>query len=246
MRRVIRLTGTDVRPFLQGLITNDVDKLDDGLVYAALLTPQGKYLADFFLVPQEDGSVLLDVAEFQAEMLMQRLSMYKLRSDVQIENTDLQVERGTGSAEDDAFDDPRHVALGWRRYVSASAQDSDDYDDIRVRYCIPEAGIELGPDTFVLEAGLERLNGVDFRKGCYVGQEVTARMKHKTTLRKGLVTVEVTGDATPGTPIVSNGKDAGLLHTRSGDKAIAYLRLDRASREMQAGDATVRVIETSA
>ncbi|MEM6578305.1 MAG: tRNA-modifying protein YgfZ, partial [Pseudomonadota bacterium] len=105
--------------------------------------------------------------------------------------------------------------------------------------------LELGPDTFILEAGLERLNGVDFRKGCYVGQEVTARMKHKTTLRKGLVTVEIEGDADPGTPIVSAGKDAGRLHTRSGDRAIAYLRLDRASPDMRAGDAIVRYSETT-
>ncbi|MEM6482140.1 MAG: folate-binding protein [Pseudomonadota bacterium] len=246
MRNIIRISGSDVRPFLQGLVTNDVEKLDKGLVYAALLTPQGKYLADFFLVPQEDGSVLLDVAAFQSDALLQRLTMYKLRSDVQIEQTDMQVQVGTGPAPDGALSDPRHAALGWRAYHSSPVEDSGDFDAIRVAHCIPEAGIELGPDTFILEAGLERLNGVDFKKGCYVGQEVTARMKHKTTLRKGLVTVEVEGTATPGTPIMSRGKEAGLLHTCSGDRAIAYLRLDRASDEMQAGDAVIRYRETPA
>ncbi|MEM6578978.1 MAG: folate-binding protein [Pseudomonadota bacterium] len=245
MRSIIRITGTEALTFLQGLITNDVKKLNEGLVYAALLTPQGKYLADFFLVPQSDGSVLLDVAAFQADVLVQRMNMYKLRSDVQIEMTDLQVQQGSDPTPEDAFDDPRHPALGWRRYVSAPAETHPDYDDIRVAHCIPEAGLELGPDTFILEAGLERLNGVDFRKGCYVGQEVTARMKHKTTLRKGLVTVEIEGDADPGTPIVSGGKAAGRLHTRSGDRAIAYLRLDRASPDMRAGDAIVRYSETT-
>ena len=239
MRSIIKITGKDTRSFLQGLVTNDVDKLEAGLVYAALLTPQGKYLADFFLVPQDDG-VLLDVADFQADQLVQRLNMYKLRSDVQVETIDLTVQQGTGPVPEGGFADPRHPELGWRNYVPAAATSHADFDAIRVAHCIPEAGIELGPDTFILEAGLDRLNGVDFRKGCYVGQEVTARMKHKTTLRKGLVTVDIEGDAAPGTPIVSNGKDAGVLHTRSGDRAIAYLRLDRASPDMRAGEAVVR------
>ncbi|MEM6579381.1 MAG: folate-binding protein [Pseudomonadota bacterium] len=239
MRSIIKITGKDTRSFLQGLVTNDVDKLEAGLVYAALLTPQGKYLADFFLVPQDDG-VLLDVADFQADQLVQRLNMYKLRSDVQVETIDLTVQQGTGPVPEGGFADPRHPELGWRNYVPAAVTSHADYDAIRVAHCIPEAGIELGPDTFILEAGLDRLNGVDFRKGCYVGQEVTARMKHKTTLRKGLVTVDIEGDAAPGTPIVSNGKDAGVLHTRSGDRAIAYLRLDRASPDMRAGEAVVR------
>lgn len=245
MRSIIRLTGTETRPFLQGLVTNDVDKLADGLVYAALLTPQGKYLADFFLVPQADGSVLLDVAGFQADPLLQRLNMYKLRSDVQIEKTDLQLQQGSGPAPEGAFADPRHPDLGWRRYGTAPAEARADYDEIRVAHCIPEAGQELGPNTFILEAGLERLNGVDFRKGCYVGQEVTARMKHKTTLRKGLVTVTLQGEADPGTPIISAGKEAGRLHTRAGDRAIAYLRLDRAAPEMRAGEAIVRYSDTA-
>ena len=91
----------------------------------------------------------------------------------------------------------------------------------------------------ILEAGFERLNGVDFRKGCYVGQEVTARMKHKTELRKGLAQVHITGAADTGTEILSNGKPAGTLLSRAGDIAIAYLRFDRATGPMQAGDATV-------
>ena len=107
-------------------------------------------------------------------------------------------------------------------------------------HCIPETGIELTLDSFVLEAGLDRLGGVDFRKGCYVGQEVTARMRHKTKLRKGLCTVSIDGGAAPGTPITSSDeKQAGTLCTRSGDRAIAYLRFDRAGPNMHAGDATV-------
>jgi folate-binding protein YgfZ len=109
---------------------------------------------------------------------------------------------------------------------------------------VPEAGIELIPDdSYILEAGFERLHGVDFRKGCYVGQEVTARMKHKTELRKGLVKVVVEGSAPPGTPIVANGKEAGTLFSQSGGQAIAWLRHDRVTPVMQAGDAVVRPLE---
>ncbi|KIC43126.1 aminomethyltransferase [Ruegeria sp. ANG-R] len=240
-RRILRLTGKDTDSFLQGLITNDVKRLDDGLVYAALLTPQGKYLADFFL--KRDGdSVLLDVAEGLADGLAKRLTMYKLRADVTIEETDLNLQRGTGTPPQGALPDPRNPDLGWRAYSTAPASDDGtDWDAIRVRHCIPETGIELTPDSYILEAGFEALNGLDFKKGCYVGQEVTARMKHKTQLRKGLRIVEATGDAPVGTEILSDGKPAGVLFTQSGGKAIAYLRLDRAGDNMQAGDATLKL-----
>ena len=115
-----------------------------------------------------------------------------------------------------------------------------DWDAIRVAACIPETGIELIPDdSYILEAGFDRLSGVDHRKGCYVGQEVTARMKHKTELRKGLVTVEVEGTAPVGTAIMAGEREAGVLYTQAGGQGIAYLRFDRAGGEMQAGDAKV-------
>lgn len=237
-RRILRLTGADTRSFLQGLVTSNVDRLDGGLVYAALLTPQGKYLADFFLAADGDA-VLLDVDAALAEGLAKRLNMYRLRADVQIEMTGLQVKRGTGPAPDAALADPRHADLGWRLYGTQGGDDGTDWDAIRVAHCIPESGVELGPDSYILEAGFERLGGVDFRKGCYVGQEVTARMKHKTTLRKGLRVVEVEGEAAAGTEITADGKPAGTLFTQADGKGIAYLRLDRAKGKMQAGGATV-------
>jgi folate-binding protein YgfZ len=238
-RRILSLTGRDARDFLQGLITNDVRKLDQGLVYAAILTPQGKYLADFFLCRKGDA-ILLDVAAELAESLVKRLTMYKLRADVAIADSGLNLQRGTGPAPEGALADPRHPALGWRAYTTApEGDDGTDWDALRVTHLIPETGIELNPDTFILEAGFETLNGVDFRKGCYVGQEVTARMKHKTDLRKGLARVLITGPAAPGTEITAGGKPAGVLHTRAGDQAIAYLRLDRALGPMQAGDASI-------
>ncbi|WP_435659950.1 CAF17-like 4Fe-4S cluster assembly/insertion protein YgfZ [Leisingera caerulea] len=237
-RRILRLSGSDAKSFLQGLVTNNVDRLGDGLVYAALLTPQGKYIADFFLAADGDA-VLLDVETSLAEGLLKRLNMYRLRADVQVEMTELQVMRGTGAAPEGALADPRHPAMGWRLYGTEGGDDGSDWDAIRVAHCIPETGVELGPDSYILEAGFEDLNGVDFRKGCYVGQEVTARMKHKTELRKGFRRVEVEGSAPVGTEITAGGKPVGTLFTQSGGKGIAYLRFDRAKGEMQAGDARV-------
>ncbi|WP_339108725.1 folate-binding protein [Thioclava sp. GXIMD4216] len=238
-RRIYKISGPDREHFLQGLVSNDVTRLKDGPVYAALLTPQGKYLADFLLVPWGE-EILLDIDAGLAEATVRRLMMYKLRAKAEISETDLKLYRGTSEVRPDgAVMDPRHPALGWRLYGETEGDDGSDFDAIRVEHCIPETGIELTPDTFILEAGFERLHGVDFRKGCYVGQEVTARMKHKTELRKGLVRVAITGHAAPGTEIRAGEKPAGVLFTQSGGYAIAYLRLDRAGAQMRAGDALV-------
>ncbi len=234
-RSIYEITGSDADHFLQGLITNDLDKMGDELLYTAVLTPQGKYLADF-LLHRRGGAILLDIDATLAPGLIQRLTMYKLRADVTIAQSELQVRRGTGDAPDGALADPRHEALGWRLYGSEGGDDGSDFDAIRVAHCIPETGTELTPDTFILEAGFERLNGVDFRKGCYVGQEVTARMKHKTELRKGLTTVAVDGQAPVGAEVMAGEKPAGTLYTQAGGRGIAYLRFDRAKGPMQADD----------
>ena len=239
-RALFQITGQDSHDFLQGLITNDVNRLDKGLLYAALLTPQGKYIADFFLARHGD-TILLDVDATLADTLVARLSMYRLRADVQIAPSPLQVSRGTTPPPAGSLPDPRHVALGWRYYgKTALPEDGTDWDSLRVAHIIPQSGIELTPDSYILEAGFERLNGIDFRKGCYVGQEICARMKHKTELRKGLVLVDIDGPAETGSQITADGKPAGTLFTRSGSRAIAYLRHDRAGGEMRAGDATLR------
>ena len=238
VRKVLRIAGSDRHDFLQGIVTNNVPETPGNLVYAALLTPQGKYLSDFFLTETGDA-LLLDVDAAQAQALSKRLSLYKLRAQVTVEETDLTVGRGTGPLPDGALPDPRHADLGWRHYGDTGT-DTTDWDAIRVAHCIPEAGVELIPDdTYILEAGFERLNGVDFKKGCYVGQEVTARMKHKTELRKGLTTVNVEGSAPIGTPIDAGGKAAGVLYTQSGGRGIAYLRFDRAVGDMTAATAGV-------
>lgn len=243
-RRIYQIIGADALSFLQGMTSNDVLPLAKapGIVWTALLTPQGKYLADFFVV--NTGEVLLlDIKDSIADSTLRRLSMYKLRSDVAFGPSDLSVTRGLGPAHQGALDDPRHPALGWRAYGAAGTAPQIDWDALRVTHLIPETGVELIPDdSYLLEHGFERLNGVNFRKGCYVGQEVTARMKHKTELRKGLVQVAITGAAPIGTEVRAGEKLVGRLFTQSGGRALAYLRLDQAQGEMTAQDATLRLV----
>ncbi len=239
-RSVLRLSGSDTYKFLNDMVTNDLSGMKDGFVYAALLTPQGKYLFDFFLTADGDD-ILLDVSAARAPALAQRLTMYKLRADVVISDSGMHVHRGLGDAPAGAFADPRHGAMGWRIISDVpESADAVDWDALRVEHCVPESEAELIADaSYILESGFERLNGVDFRKGCYVGQEVTARMKHKTELRKGLARVGVKGSAPIGTEILADGKVVGTLFTQAGGKGIAYLRFDRAKGDMTAGEATV-------
>ena len=255
-RGVIAIAGPDAREVLQGVVTNDMDRLGpDAPLYAALLTPQGKYLFDFFLVDGGDGRVLIDVARDRGQDLARALMGYCMRREAKVQGTGaMQVGLSsapvTAPAGVIAVPDAREPSLGWRIYgegladvLGARMMDkaaAAHRAALRVRHGVPETGVELLPnDTFILEAGFERLHGVDFRKGCYVGQEVTARMKHKTELRKGLVRVQVRGDAAPGTAIMANGKPAGTLFTVADGEGLAQLRFDRAGAGMQAGDAVV-------
>ena len=236
-RGILQVTGEDRISFLQNLVTNDISS--KGLHYAALLTPQGKFLADFFVCVGEDD-ILIDVVQMVQPTLLSRLGIYQLRAKVKITLIDCPVNCGLGPTPNGAFPDPRTPAMGWRAY---GAQDNViiDWAALRVEHVIPETGIELAPDRFILEMDFERLNGVDFKKGCYVGQEIVARMKHKTELRKGLRQVKVTGATTPGTTIMANEKPAGVIYTQHGGLALAYLRFDRITEHMTAGDAIVTI-----
>ncbi len=242
-RVIWRLSGRDVLSFLQGLVTNDVLPLQraPGIVWAALLTPQGKYLADFFVLRRPldaAGCYLLDIPAGLAPATLRRLMLYRLRAEVQIAESGLFLSRGLGPRPPGALPDPRHPALPWRQYDDLPGPDLDD-SALRVEYLVPAYPQDLRPDeSYILEAGFERLNGVDFRKGCYVGQEVTARMKHKTDLRKGLVRLRIEGSAAPGTPItLPDGREAGTLGTVAGGRALAHLRFDRRDGPLQAGGA---------
>ena len=225
-RKVLELKGSDCKKFLQNLVSNDINLLDQGLVYSALLTPQGKYIADFFVVPIKDG-MRIDVHSELAKTLLDRLNIYKLRSDVEIKEADISVALGLTNPPEGAFGDPRHPKLGWRFY-SKDAKKFDqnvNWTKLRVDYVIPEYGSELTDESYILEMGFERLHGVDFKKGCYVGQEVTARMKHKTELRKGLVKILSQHEISNGEELFLDDKSIGAILTTYGKSALAYVRL---------------------
>ncbi|RUS59172.1 folate-binding protein [Pseudorhodobacter sp. E13] len=248
-RLLASVTGKDALGFLQGLVTNDVLPLGraPGLVWTGFLSPQGKYLADFFVVNTAE-TLLLDLPLLMAEDVLKRLGMYRLRADVQLTpQPGLHVTCGLGTAPDAGFADPRHPALGWRHYGTAKGGPMRiDWQDLRVKHLIPEANLELIPnESYILEWGFERLHGVDFRKGCYVGQEVTARMKHKTELRKGIARIAVSRMVGIGAEITADGKAVGQVFTQSGGEAIAHLRFDRVTDDMMAGDAEVRFLGTA-
>ncbi len=247
-RTVLEISGPDREEFLQGLVTNDVARAESGLVYAAMLTPQGKFVADFLIFARGEA-LLVDADSRCSPELAGKLSMYRLRSRVAVAECGMQVSRGLGPPPAGAMADPRHPELGWRLYGSSSSDGigAEVWDRIRVRRCIPETLVELVPDqTYILEAGFERLNGVDFRKGCYVGQEVTARMKHKASLRKGLARVGILGTADVGAEITANGRSVGTVFTQADGHAIAQLRFDRLRGQTLAAGAAQIVFEEQA
>ena len=242
-RMILCISGPDAKSFLQNLVTNDVAKLKNNIVYAALLTPQGKLFSDFFLVDSKQG-ILIDVHSMVGDTLLKTLNLYKLRAEIKIEKIDLKVSTGVDNKPPKAFDDPRNPNMGWRYYGSEDlGQKNIDWEKLRVQNLVPEFGKELSSDSYILEYGFEKLNGVDFKKGCYVGQEVTARMKHKSKLRKGLTLVETTGKTSFGTPISVNNKIIGKILSSSENQALAYIRFDFASKNMMAGQ--VKIINHS-
>ena len=259
-RAVIAISGPEARPFLQGLVTNDVATglaPGNGL-YTALLSPQGKILFDFF-VTEGDGALLLDVARDSAEALLRRLKMYRLRAKVEIEaRPQLGVflnlkghpsNRPTPYAERAvSFTDPRSPELGVRSIgaiaeMPANLPGPHAYHQRRLNLGVPEAGDFGTEKIFALDAGLDELNGVSFSKGCYVGQELTSRMKHRATARKRIL--GVTGEtALPaaGTTIRRGGADIGEMLSSNGMQGFALVRLDRldeSSGDILAGEIPV-------
>jgi folate-binding protein YgfZ len=247
-RAVLAISGADAKAFLQGLITNDIEQVaPHHAIYAALLTPQGKVLFDF-LIASDEEDYLLDCASDAREGLMKRLAMYRLRSKVQIApRDDLAVVAAWGqgleveSLEEHGFRDPRHPALGARAITlrDASSPHRDDYLAHRLALGVPEA-IDFGSDkTFALDADLDELHAIAFDKGCYVGQELTARMKHRGTARKRLIIVSAAGTLpAPGSAIRGTGIDIGEITSSYGNIGFALVRLDRLAdaTSLTAGD----------
>lgn len=250
-RSVISIRGTDARPFLQGLISNDMEDCAPGRgIYAGLLTPQGKILFEFFVAEHEDG-FLLDCATARAPDLLKRLTFYRLRAKVDLalagalkvaaQWDETSHAGGAGVA---AFPDPRLPALGVRLIGPAAlvqgaiaAAKPGDYRAHLLRQGVPDSG-DLPPDTvFALDAGFEELSGVDFRKGCYVGQEVTSRMKHRASARRRFLIAEIDGALPPpGTRLEASGREVGTLATGAGGRALALVRLDRVDEASSAGE----------
>ena len=231
-RAIIALSGADTRTLLQGIVTNNVDAATPGKpVYAALLTPQGKILFDFLIVDDGAGNLLLDCLASAREALMKRLTLYRLRAKVEIKpRDDLAVFASWDGTPlpGAAFDDPRLLALG-KRSVAPMADGSDGYLAHRLALGIPE-GPDFGSDkTFALDAGLDELHGVAFDKGCYVGQELTARMKHRGTARKRILPVESTDKSalTVGADLRAGGHSIGEVVSVYDSRGFALVRLDR-------------------
>jgi len=252
-RAVLRVSGPAAGAFLQGLVTNDVEKVTETrAVHAGLLTPQGKILFDFFIIADGE-SFLLDVAQDNAAALAQRLGFYKLRAAVEITpEPDFAVAACWGALPQPptgiiAYADPRLPELGVRLLVSAAANLSalgcaaaseSDYHARRIGLGAPEGGRDYGyGDAFPHEAMFDQLDGVDFKKGCFVGQEVVSRMEHRGTARKRIVRIEGEGPLPEsGTEITAGPAAVGTLGSVSGTSGLALLRLDRAEEAKTRGD----------
>lgn len=250
-RNTIRVSGEDAPHFLHNLITNSVEHLIIGKsAYAALLTPQGKIISDFFVLRTENG-YLIDVPAERREELKKRLTLYRLRAKVTISAEDLAVAAIWGEVPPHlpgSYEDPRLPGLGCRAFLPKAnaaenlkaagfdVQPETEYHVHRVTLGVPEGGRDfVFDDAFPHEADMDQLNGIDFRKGCYVGQEVVSRMQHRATARTRIVPVTVSGEAHSGAEILGAGKNVGTLGSVTDGRGIALLRIDRAEDALAEG-----------
>ena len=274
-RGVLEIAGEDRRAFLQGLVSNDVDKVAaDRVVHAALLTAQGKYLHDFFIAAIGDAFYLDGEAARLAD-LKRRLTLYKLRAKVTIAEAserhviavafgdgalgalDLPRERGAATAVDGglAYVDPRLVELGARLLLPRTTGlaplvgwgfqpvDVAVYDRLRLTLGVPDGSRDLPVEkAILLESGFDELNGVDWQKGCYVGQELTARTKYRALIKKRLLPVEVDGPMPPpGTPVMSGDQEAGEMRSGRDHIGLALLRLEALGHDKPLTAGTARL-----
>ncbi len=252
-RGVVKLSGDDAKTFLNGLVTSDVTKLVPGSArFGALLTPQGKIVTDFLVTESTNGDLYLDCARMLAAPLAQKLGFYKLRAKVTVENISDRFAviagwDGDPATSDIIFIDPRDARLGHRIIApseragidGAEMVDAAAYDAHRIALGVPSGGVDFGyNDAFPHEANMDRLHGVDFDKGCYVGQEVVSRMQHRGTARTRIVRMTIDGlSPAPGTAITAGDKIIGVLGSAGGGRGLALLRLDRAADAIEAGAA---------
>lgn len=273
-RGVIAVRGEDARSFLQGIVSNDMNKVTpDHAAWGAFLTPQGKYLFDFFMVMDAD-TLLIETERARIGDFIKRLTLYKLRAKADLEDVSearavyavyggdtasalgLGGERGAAAARDGgvAFVDPRLADAGARvilpagdtpdSFASLRAGDADDYDRHRLRLGLPDGSRDLIVEkSTLMENGFDELGGIDWQKGCYMGQEVTARTKHRGLVKKRLLPVAIEGEAPDaGTPVTDGDREVGELRSSNGDVGLAILRLDVLDGEplLNAGAASLR------
>lgn len=232
-RALVRVGGPDWRSFLQGLLTQDVDSLAEGeLRFAALLTPQGRLLYDLFVLGEADGA-LLDVAGAKREALIARLSMYRLRAKVEIAADERAVSALYPAEAAPGFvRDPRLPALGLRGYGAdadaAITATEADYDVHRLALGIPATADWGEEKTYPIDANFDLLGGIDFRKGCFVGQETTSRMKRRGQIRNRMLPIRFDGPPPPhGAEVLAGELRAGEVLSGVEGRAMALLRLDR-------------------
>jgi tRNA-modifying protein YgfZ len=260
-RGVVKVAGEDARNFLNGLVTTDVDKLKPGLGrFGALLTPQGKITVDFLITEApagHGGGFLIDCPKPLADGLATKLKFYKLRAKVTVENLSddlgvLAAWDGKPAAQPDlAFADPRNGELGYRilipgdlkqklsDLIGAELVDAAAYEAHRIALGVPRGGLDfMYSDAFPHETNMDRLSGVDFDKGCYVGQEVVSRMQHRGTARTRSVKV-LLEDLSPelGVSVLAGDKPVGTMGSSAQGKGIALVRIDRVADALDAGQA---------
>jgi folate-binding protein YgfZ len=257
-RGVVRIGGEPARDFLNGLVTGAMASVTATQAsYAALLTPQGKMVVDFLVVeapPAEGGGFLLDCPRDLAATLVQKLNFYKLRAKVTVEDLSdrlgvLAIWDGAPVAGPLGYADPRLPALGRRVVIApdlaaataaelgASLADPSEYEASRIALGVPRGGLDFTyGDAFPHEADMDQLAGVDFAKGCYVGQEVVSRMQHRSTARTRVIPLAYEGLVpAPGTPVTAGDKAVGTLGSSAAGRALALVRLDRLADALAAG-----------
>lgn len=252
-RAVLRVSGADREDFLQNLITQDITKCPtNGCMMAALLTPQGKVLHDFLIFGEEDA-LLIDCDAGQADALLKKLSLYKLRANVNLERTDLAVhalwqEDGFACPPAAEFvEDPRHEGLGLRT-VLAQYQTTlpekplADWHANRIRLGIAQGPEDMPPGTvFPLEYGFGLMQAIDFQKGCFIGQEVTSRTHRKGSLRKKLHVIAWDGAPPAKGEIMAGERIVGEVVSVHGEHGLALIREDALSLTLNIGDTELRV-----
>ncbi len=251
-RTIISLKGDDVTDFLEGLICNS---LQSDLTFAALLTPQGKIIADFFVHRLAPDHLILETPTKFGKALILRLNMYKLRAKIHIEDVSDKyfIHALWGAPSNIGQPDPRKKGLG-QRVLSESAfstEPPDDYDRHRLRLAVPDSQWDFGTEQmFPADANMDLLNGVDYKKGCFIGQEVVSRMHRKTNVRKRMRAVKLPDaaqiDAKAGDTIKAGGRTIGTLAHVRGDMGMALIRLDRLAKAgdtLTVNDNTVMIVE---